>query len=139
MNIYIYIYISAADAAPDRQRGSSRSWPRPHAVPPNLPNIMDFRGFDSSIILIIRGGIPRPMGNSPESLSQAILVGVILVGRLGVVEATRTLKAGWPPRPQMSSILQFAWGSAFYIGTIQGHQTKEYPRGNLVRSLTESL
>ena len=47
-------------------------------------NIMDFRGFDSSIILILRGGIPRPMGNFPESLSQAILVGIMLVGRLGL-------------------------------------------------------
>ena len=46
--------------------------------------ILDFRGFDSSRILTLRGGIPRPMGNFPESLSQAILVGVILVGRLGV-------------------------------------------------------
>ena len=47
--------------------------------------ILDFREFDSSIILILRGGIPRPIGNFPESLSQAILVGIILVGRLGVV------------------------------------------------------
>ena len=46
-------------------------------------NIVDFRGFDSSIILIQRGGIPRPIGNFPESLSQAILVGIMLVGRLG--------------------------------------------------------
>ena len=30
---------------------------------PNLPtNIVDFRGFDSSTILISRGGIPRPLG-----------------------------------------------------------------------------
>ena len=51
---------------------------------PNLPtNIVDFKGFDSSIILIWRGGIPRPIGNSPESLSQAMLVGIMLVGRLG--------------------------------------------------------
>ena len=47
-------------------------------------NIMDFRGFDSSIILILRGGIPRPIGDFPESLSQAMLVGVMLVGGLGV-------------------------------------------------------
>ena len=47
-------------------------------------NIMDFRGLDSSIIIHLRGGIPRPKGNFPESLSQAILVGIILVGRLGV-------------------------------------------------------
>ena len=55
-------------------------------ITPNLPtNIMDFRGFDSSVILILRGGIPRPIGDVPESLSQAILVGIMLVGRLGVL------------------------------------------------------
>ena len=36
---------------------------------------MDFGGFDSSIILTLRGGIPRPIGDFPESLSQAMLVG----------------------------------------------------------------
>ena len=45
---------------------------------------MDFRGFDSNIILSLGGGIPRPTGDFPESLSQAMLVGVMLVGRLGV-------------------------------------------------------
>ena len=45
---------------------------------------MDFRGFDSSIILIVRGAIPRTKGNFPERLSQVILVGIRLVGRLGV-------------------------------------------------------
>ena len=47
-------------------------------------NIMDFSGFDSSIILIIRGGTRMSIGDFPESLSQAILVGIMLVGRLGV-------------------------------------------------------
>ena len=47
-------------------------------------NIMAFRGFDSSIISIMRGGILMPIGNLPESLTQAILVGIMLVGRLGV-------------------------------------------------------
>ena len=46
---------------------------------------MDFRGFDSSIILILRGGIPRPIGDFPQSLSQAVLVGEMLVGGLGVL------------------------------------------------------
>ena len=46
--------------------------------------IVDFRGFDSNIILILRGEMIMSIGNSPESLSQAILVGVILVGRLAV-------------------------------------------------------
>ena len=32
---------------------------------------MDFRGFDSSIILILRGGILMSIGIFPESLSQA--------------------------------------------------------------------
>ena len=48
-------------------------------------NILDFRGFDSSMISILRGGIPRTMGDFPESLSQAILVRIMLVGRLGVL------------------------------------------------------
>ena len=48
--------------------------------------ILDFRRFDSSIILILLGGNPRPLGNFPEMLSQQILVGIILVGRLGVAE-----------------------------------------------------
>ena len=65
MHIYIYIYIY-------------------HSTP-NLPtNIMDFSGLDSSIILIQRGETPRPIGNSPENLSKAILVGIIFVGRVGV-------------------------------------------------------
>ena len=52
---------------------------------PNLPtNIVDFRGFDSSIILNLRGGIRRPIGIFPEILSQAMLAGRILVGKLGV-------------------------------------------------------
>ena len=46
--------------------------------------ILDSGGFDSSRILMLRGGILMSMGNFPECLSQSILVGIILVGRLGV-------------------------------------------------------
>ena len=46
--------------------------------------ILDLSGFDSSGILGSRGGIPRPIVDIPESLSQAISVGMILVGKLGV-------------------------------------------------------
>ena len=46
--------------------------------------ILDSRGFDSSMILLVRGGILRSIGNFPDSLSQAILVAISLVGRLGV-------------------------------------------------------
>ena len=49
---------------------------RKGAHTPNLPtSIADFGGFDSSIILHVRGGIPRPIGDSPESSSQAMLAG----------------------------------------------------------------
>ena len=47
-------------------------------------NIVDFGGLDSSIILSFRGGILMSIGNFLETLSQAILVGIMLVGRLGV-------------------------------------------------------
>ena len=59
----------------------------------NLPtNIMDFRGADSSRILILRGGILTSRGNFPERLSQAILVMRFLVGRLGVLWAILVVK-----------------------------------------------
>ena len=51
---------------------------------PNLrAKILDCRGFDSSTILMLRGGILMSIGEFPESLSQAILAGIILVGRSG--------------------------------------------------------
>ena len=49
-------------------------------------NIVGFRGFDSSVILILRGGILMSIGYLPESFSQAMLVGVMLVGKLGVFQ-----------------------------------------------------
>ena len=55
---------------------------------------MDFGGFDSSIIIILRGGISRPTGNFPERLTKAMLVGIILVGRLGVGCGPRTCRPG---------------------------------------------
>ena len=47
--------------------------------------ILDFGGFDTSNILILRGEILRSIGNLPESLSQRILAGRLLAGRLGVL------------------------------------------------------
>ena len=46
--------------------------------------ILDCRGLDSSRILSSRGGSLMSIGNFPEVLSQQILAGIILVGRLGV-------------------------------------------------------
>ena len=60
--------------------------PDPTPDTPNLPtNIVDFGGSDSSVILIQRGGILMSKRDFPESLSQAMLVGTMLVGRLGVL------------------------------------------------------
>ena len=87
---------------------------------PGYPtNIVDFRGFDSSAILIWRGGIPRSIGDFLESLSQAMLVGVMLVGRLGVPCLKPRLPPGsvpsggawksygmWQPAPWSSSYLR---------------------------------
>ena len=50
--------------------------------------ILDFRGLDSSIILMSRGGTLMSIGNFLETLSQQILVGRFLVGRLGATNAS---------------------------------------------------
>ena len=51
---------------------------------PNPPtNIVGFRGFDSSAILILRVGISRPIGNFLESLNQAMLVGYNVSREIG--------------------------------------------------------
>ena len=87
--VYIYIYRER-----ERERYSyihtgywscaSRSTLQGQITANFRTNIMDFRGFDSSIVLTERGEIPKPIGNLSESLSQAILAGTILAGRLGV-------------------------------------------------------
>ena len=60
---------------------------RTHAA--NLrTKIPDFRGFDSSILLMLRVGIPRPIGNFLGSLSQQTLAGIVLVGRSGVARSS---------------------------------------------------
>ena len=64
---------------------AARRAPASRTSTPNLPtNIVDFRRFDSSVILISTGGIPRLIRDFPEGLSQAISAGIRLVGRLGV-------------------------------------------------------
>ena len=62
--------------------------------------ILDFRGSDSSRILILRGGILISIGNFPGNLSQAILVRRFLVGRVGVdVRAVGDQERCVPPTP----------------------------------------
>ena len=51
---------------------------------PNPPtNIVDFGGFDSSVVLILRGGILMSIGDFPEVLSQAMLVGCNVSREIG--------------------------------------------------------
>ena len=58
--------------------------PPPTYSTANLPtNIVDFRGFDSSMILILRGGILMSIGDFPESLSRAMLVGCNVSREIG--------------------------------------------------------
>ena len=68
---------ATGDSQPERKTDAIR--------PISLLTLRVSGGSDSSTILILRGVIPRSMGNFPESLSQAMLVGVMLVGRLGVL------------------------------------------------------
>ena len=56
--------------------------------------ILDFRGLDSNIILNLRVGILMSIGDIPNNLNQTILVGIMLVGRLGVSGACHY---GQPP------------------------------------------
>ena len=77
MCIYIYIYR-------ERERERERHRQVPESTANLRTNILDFRGFDSSIILILWGAILMSIGDFPESLSRAILVGIMFVGRLGV-------------------------------------------------------
>ena len=100
MYIYIYIYIHIHIHI---DRLDVASAPGSLSTANLRAKIMDFRGFDSCIILMLRGGIPRPIGNFPESLNQAILVVIIIVTRLGVepvrLEASRwavALEGPWP-------------------------------------------
>ena len=64
-------------------------WPAFVTTADLCTKILDFGGFDSIIILSLRGVILRSIGNSPENLSQQILVGITLVGRLGALVTHR--------------------------------------------------
>ena len=61
--------------------------------------ILDFRGFDSSRILMLRGGILMSRGNFPEILSPQILVRIISAGRLGVPHPMRCRNAPFVATP----------------------------------------
>ena len=74
----------------------------------NLPtNIMDFR--ESSRILNLRDEIPRHIADFPECLNQAILLRIILVGRLGAPRALEGDRIPWKRN--------MCYDRATYIGT----------------------
>ena len=61
--------------------------------------ILDFRGFDSSRILSLRGGILMSMGSSPVIQSQQLLVRGFLVRGLTVVIVISAPQPPPPPPP----------------------------------------
>ena len=77
---------------------------KPYKVTSNLrTKILDFTGVDSSRISMLRGGILMSMGNFPASLSQAILVGRFLVGRLGASHSVSAAAGAASPQATSSS------------------------------------
>ena len=98
MCIYIYTHTHVHMYGGLRHRGrfsasadGNPASPRPHqrllgGITPSPPiKSLGFEGFDSSRLLILRSGILMSIGDSLESLSRAMLVGTMLVGRLGVL------------------------------------------------------
>ena len=79
-----------------RARGRARARVRARDMANLRTKILDFRGLDSNIILVLRGGFPMSTGSFPESLSQRILAGIILVGRLDVCAYSRSFRACAP-------------------------------------------
>ena len=59
--------------------------------------ITSFRGFDASVILILRGGILTSIGSFLQMLSQRISIGIVLAARLGVARPAEQ-KAKFPKR-----------------------------------------
>ena len=101
--IYIYTYNRAAKKCAPMQTsatGAKRCGTGETALQIRPISVLIFwiSGFDFSIILILRGGILISIGISPDILSQAILVGIILVGRLGVVGPKRMAQQGVAPK-----------------------------------------
>ena len=73
----------------NKNNNNSRST---HSMPSPPIKSLHFRGFDSSRLLILRGGILMSVESYrglPESLTQGLLIGKLLVGGLGVPRGWR--------------------------------------------------
>ena len=117
-------------------------------VTPNLPtNIVGFGWFASSVILNVRGGIPRPIGNFLESLSRAILLGIMLVGRLCVwchtyncliwsSESLSSMKHRSAPKEKCPSVCSCGdpWGTLLQLEIGCSWAPVKPPRGQKLRS-----
>ena len=58
--------------------------------------ILDFRGFDSSRILILRGGILKSIGNFPDVSSQQNLSREILSREIGCTSTSQSSRSDVP-------------------------------------------
>ena len=62
-----------------------------HIRPISVPRFWISEGFDSSIILMLRGGIPRYVGNFPRSFEPTNLIRDNLGGEIGRLELATLL------------------------------------------------
>ena len=103
--VIVFMFVIVTSVGRSGGATAERSVPPSPSELPRYGNlrtkILDFRGFDSSRILSLRGGILMSLGHFPEMLSQRILAGILLVGRLGVSQAK-------PPRARMLAGLKSA-------------------------------
>ena len=116
--IYIYIYMYR-----ERPAAATRSRARAGEVAADLrAKTLESRGFDASRILIFRGGILMSIKNSRWFLRQQILVGTILVGRLGVVSAANRL---WTSRKPFAPFVICLWRMDFnmLVADVRGFST----------------
>ena len=95
--------------------------------------ILDFRRLDSSRIL--RGGIIMSIGSLPEVSSQRIVVGIILVGRLGVHPGLRT--AGRTSMPSLWGELRGSQGRGLEHRSTWGFEpVKSWEQNTIKPALT---
>ena len=88
-------YVSSSTHLPHSEAPAADPQTKSPQTAPNLPtNMVGFRGFDSSIMIILRGEIPRRIGDFPESSSQAMSVGCNVNREIGRQRLTANLGAG---------------------------------------------
>ena len=119
-----FLLVPRSSSLESRPLPGSASSPRtlrpPQATANPRTKILDLRGFDSSRIFSLTGGILMSIGNFPESLSQQILAGIFLVGRLGVPHLCRLAS----PVPSIATAQTYP-----RLPLISSHRQKSAPLG----------